>query len=230
MRGENIRASGKAALAVGSSPHARGKPRLLLAVQRQRGLIPACAGKTPRGVLCRLGARAHPRMRGENVDFLITRRVDTGSSPHARGKLGVLTRVTFNAGLIPACAGKTYPSHCQPGTLTAHPRMRGENFSSCSSVVSGLGSSPHARGKPQPVQDALAGVRLIPACAGKTLFIAVHRCSSLGSSPHARGKPIHVLLVRGMVRLIPACAGKTAGFATAGPLGAAHPRMRGEND
>ena len=53
-------------------------------------LIPACAGKTLGGFTRRLTARAHPRMRGENIIGEINPATGRGSSPHARGKRGAL--------------------------------------------------------------------------------------------------------------------------------------------
>ena len=66
MRGENITLPRRITAPGGSSPHARGKQRLIFAFRSGRRLIPACAGKTriPRGN--RFHRRAHPRMRGEN--------------------------------------------------------------------------------------------------------------------------------------------------------------------
>ena len=93
------------------------------------------------------------------------------------------------------------------------------------------------------------GVRLIPACAGKTILgspegknagahprvcgenavgVAREKRAS-GSSPRVRGKRVQVIhhtLVEG---LIPACAGKTSTSAAALVCSAAHPRVCGEN-
>ena len=53
--------------ASGSSPRVRGKPRAGLQEAARRGLIPACAGKTPfPPPRCR-GSWAHPRVCGENI-------------------------------------------------------------------------------------------------------------------------------------------------------------------
>ncbi|SLI18299.1 Domain of uncharacterised function (DUF2825) [Mycobacteroides abscessus subsp. abscessus] len=196
-------------LRAGSSPHARGAHRCRPRVQRQPGLIPACAGSTPRlPALRRLGT-AHPRMRGEHwvaVNHHIRCR---GSSPHARGALVDPRAGHLGLGLIPACAGSTPPTGRTPGTPRAHPRMRGEHC--CCGTRSSLagGSSPHARGAHVLVGqgDVLEG--LIPACAGSTRTCARSRSSTRahprmrgehrpvpnplvnqgGSSPHARGAP-----------------------------------------
>ena len=52
--------------------------------------------------------------------------------------------------------------------LTAHPRMRGENGMIPAFEAGGMGSSPHARGKPWRGDVQAVTTGLIPACAGKT--------------------------------------------------------------
>ena len=66
-------------------------------------------------------------MRGENAEHLNTIVVDTGSSPHARGKPVGAGLVDLVEGLIPACAGKTMRVWWILIRVRAHPRMRGEN-------------------------------------------------------------------------------------------------------
>ena len=87
MRGENHQVAYGVRRVFGSSPHARGKlivPSQARCVSR---LIPACAGKT-RWYNCRCcKCSAHPRMRGENIPTAKVKKSQSGSSPHARGKL-----------------------------------------------------------------------------------------------------------------------------------------------
>ena len=84
--GENqVRASRDGRLS-GSSPRGRGK-RIRHPDQRPRlGLIPAWAGKTGDGAPEKSGARAHPRVGGENDDDHTHLPLVTGSSPRGRGK------------------------------------------------------------------------------------------------------------------------------------------------
>ena len=92
-------------------------------------------------------------------------------------------------------------------------------------------------------------VRLIPACAGKTVTfchlwtpppahprvcgenhrVAPTICSVPGSSPRVRGKPERASPVRNPGRLIPACAGKTPRQRRLRIGMRAHPRVCGEN-
>jgi len=60
----------RAAVARGSSPHARGTPL-------RKGIVP-------------VGNTVHPRMRGEHSTMTTSRPSSVGSSPHARGTLAVL--------------------------------------------------------------------------------------------------------------------------------------------
>ena len=152
-----------------------------------------------------------------------------GSSPHARGKPAYPQLVARQCGLIPACAGKTSTRGPRHPRRWAHPRMRGENTSTPQPINSGLGSSPHARGKRGGAAGVGVSAGLIPACAGKTpssdeesatsrahprirgenARVHAHAVFCLGSSPHARGKPL--------------------GSSSICVCSRAHPRMRGEN-
>ena len=172
-----------------------------------------------------------------------------GSSPRVRGKRVCKLVEALDAGLIPACAGKTYPACQRERASRAHPRVCGENGDSLLEKVASAGSSPRVRGKPVLHAVQSSGERLIPACAGKTLPLLrtprkepahprvcgentarpIPIGSGEGSSPRVRGKPRIRAWKLPAPRLIPACAGKT--FTT--PCGRvrpwAHPRVCGEN-
>ena len=131
----------------------------------------------------------------------------------------------------------------------AHPRMRGEHATPCSTAATMFGSSPHARGTPGGFAMAGHRRRLIPACAGNTRTMppAARRSSAHprmrgehsradsardtagGSSPHARGTRVSVTERARVRRLIPACAGNMPGASVWPICAAAHPRMRGEH-
>ena len=172
-----------------------------------------------------------------------------GSSPLTRGKPRRRALVGARGGLIPAHAGKTSIG-CVPLTIPwAHPRSRGENMRSWIVVADEGGSSPLTRGKLSGILSVLLLFRLIPAHAGKTVFLRsqegnrrAHPRSrgenpvpiqpnqvASGSSPLTRGKLPDRGGGRKAGRLIPAHAGKTCAQRRAVWPTTAHPRSRGEN-
>ena len=152
-------------------------------------------------------------------------------------------------GLIPAHAGKTYPSSRRAYLPRAHPRSRGENVQGYLASHFLIGSSPLTRGKPPRGPPREVGAGLIPAHAGKTPACdAVHTLPRAhprsrgenpktrsephlgpGSSPLTRGKPSQLQDSAPTRGLIPAHAGKTQGGDPAVGRTGAHPRSRGEN-
>ena len=154
---------------------------------------------------------------------------DYGSSPRVRGKHWLARFARAVDGLIPACAGKTISHLLHHLRCGAHPRVCGENKNSHGAINRAVGSSPRVRGK--QVRETRQGVfnRLIPACAGKTLYLKTRSqhstahprvcgenppCvvvteSNPGSSPRVRGKRLGTGFNTVPDRLIPACAGKT---------------------
>ena len=105
--GENDRSAWPSVALPGSSPRVRGKRRILCSWLYRRGLIPACAGKTPGGARHGAVSAAHPRVCGENIGSSSFIDGEYGSSPRVRGKLIQNFMRTGLGGLIPACAGKT---------------------------------------------------------------------------------------------------------------------------
>ena len=110
----------------GSSPLSRG----ILTGQHGRnehlGIIPALAGNTGRTITARIGARDHPRSRGEYKGvYRVTGSLE-GSSPLSRGiPLRRLWRRHY-ARIIPALAGNTWLRPCLTACREDHPRSRGE--------------------------------------------------------------------------------------------------------
>ena len=174
---------------------------------------------------------------------------EPGSSPLTRGKLARrLGRYKDNR-LIPAHAGKTPPPETITTASAAHPRSRGENYTTGTTAGIVHGSSPLTRGKLVRSQQYARRVRLIPAHAGKTspctactrgdtahprsrgenLPDGVPVRGEAGSSPLTRGKPRASGASPQGPRLIPAHAGKTRGDVLPIIGYGAHPRSRGEN-
>ena len=126
--GENYTENAPVRSSAGSSPRVRGKLSWDDNYGRTLGLIPACAGKTnSTGNRNRIG-RAHPRVCGENAEFLATHIAVAGSSPRVRGKRIQLLVGVITGRLIPACAGKTPRPSGEACSTRAHPRVCGENL------------------------------------------------------------------------------------------------------
>ena len=159
--------NGRVGLA-GSSPRGRGKPARTRGAPSTGGLIPAWAGKTRRREGLVRWARAHPRVGGENTYNLPNYTGDLGSSPRGRGKLFISAFDLQTLGLIPAWAGKTERLEQCATTITAHPRVGGENPTRQPSPRPPEGSSPRGRGKREGTGAAPSPGGLIPAWAGKT--------------------------------------------------------------
>ena len=168
MCGENPTVQAGKIVTAGSSPRVRGKPLRVRRTVAPVGLIPACAGKTPRPSTPCWNQRAHPRVCGENVEAGEEGEGDDGSSPRVRGKQPGHRRGYLSFGLIPACAGKTRAADPSGSSRGAHPRVCGENDVDEDGALVRAGSSPRVRGKPPVDGLGVGDARLIPACAGKT--------------------------------------------------------------
>ena len=214
---------------MGSSPHVRGARRDMDPVQPAAGIIPACAGSTPRNLLLVSAPWDHPRMCGEHA----TPRTDTPDS----------------TGIIPACAGSTSVCFLGKFLVGDHPRMCGEHFNCEEVALMRVGSSPHVRGARRPRQPGIRPNGIIPACAGSTQvrlrrrpwtedhprMCGEHRSGFnalfflTGSSPHVRGARKDSPLRRCHSGIIPACAGSTLTLAVSRSRARDHPRMCGEH-
>ena len=169
--------AGKTFSEAGPEKPSRAHPRVCgengsfrLCFETLKGSSPRVRGKPYFARVRLLGARAHPRVCGEN--FIANRPLSetTGSSPRVRGKLIDEVSSQIEAGLIPACAGKTFNRILARHSRWAHPRVCGENFSSLALMPKNSGSSPRVRGKHQAAAQGMILGRLIPACAGKTVI------------------------------------------------------------
>ncbi len=110
------------------------------------------------------------------------------------------------------------------------------------------GSSPLARGIQYFLMILRAVPRIIPACAGNTLFCRNHltfqkdhprlrgeyqkekiaKAAKVGSSPLARGILSFWVYTISCAGIIPACAGNTHIFCCGTEISRDHPRLRGE--
>ena len=229
VRGEHSDSDASRIPSMGSSPRARGAQLDRALESFQPGIIPACAGSTPRPESRAQSGRDHPRVRGEHRFKPSVRYTLPGSSPRARGAPSRRRSSTHALGIIPACAGSTKQQNTGPGKRGDHPRVRGEHENGGSQITANQGSSPRARGAPGPIIPIESRNGIIPACAGSTHLLAPPADAvgdhprvrgehtkpmglariAAGSSPRARGAPSLGDHQPGTGRIIPACAGST---------------------
>ena len=152
----------------GSSPLTRGTSSVRYGRRETFRLISARAGNTVQAPEAPTGRTNHPRSHGEHLPRPRAARSRMGSSPLARGTLGVSSGARLVIGLIPARAGNTYEPGFQFVPCWAHPRSRGDHPPRLPRPSLILGSSPLARGPPAEIAQTLLNFGLIPARAGTT--------------------------------------------------------------
>ena len=248
-RGEHFYDENATIYHTGSSPLARGTPRVSRILAACPGLIPARAGNTPTWHRNGGAPRAHPRSRGEHWAFTYESQVIPGSSPLARGTPVRSAPRRALVGLIPARAGNTELMRRTGRVREAHPRSRGEHDLTLSQEKIERGSSPLARGTRNYSCLFSLFTGLIPARAGNTRITKIcswqawahprsrgeHLCILRrtpiigGSSPLARGTRPRDIAQPDVARLIPARAGNTPRASAHDTAPRAHPRSRGEH-
>ena len=135
--GEQLEQMDLQTLAEGSPPRVRGAAIDVPKASIAPGIIPAHAGNSHKGRACSRGLRDHPRACGEQ---LVCCRIVTkgeGSSPRMRGAVAVVKQKFAGSGIIPACAGSSWPSSPSISATRDHPRVCGEQAyrSACCHIV-----------------------------------------------------------------------------------------------
>ena len=93
---------------LGSPPRVRGKADFCAPVNQQLGITPACAGKRQDGCRRVWRTRDHPRVCGEKSLTSLKKQAKAGSPPRVRGKVFRPIQHLAEAGITPACAGKSW--------------------------------------------------------------------------------------------------------------------------
>ena len=170
-----------------------------------------------------------------------------GSSPRVRGAFDFGQSVLGQLRFIPACAGRVGGHTPQCPRHSVHPRVCGARRSLRSMTRLSSGSSPRVRGAFASGQVAGAGLRFIPACAGRVTFACRRRrwqpvhprvCGArrtvktaltlcVGSSPRVRGAYPSLSSVHHLRRFIPACAGRVDSTQQSPRSRPVHPRVCG---
>ena len=211
----------------GSSPLARGLHVYGVATRFQDRIIPARAGFTMTIGRSRRNCWDHPRSRGVyRLSPVISRR-RPGSSPLARGLLGIIDCGGQWARIIPARAGFTRSPTGASCAARDHPRSRGVYGSLPQPGRYGPGSSPLARGL-RPLESGHGGgAGIIPARAG---FTGRRGSRSCCTRDHPRSRGVYATATRApprRLRIIPARAGFTANYPARRYAQEDHPRSRG---
>ncbi len=234
--------------APGSSPQARGTPRVPQPEVIRHRFIPAYTGNSIRGYRrCGSGA-VHPRVHGKLVPSVVHRDPVSGSSPRTRGTQQMEELRRSAARFIPAYTGNSHGRRIRGGRRPVHPRVHGELGPRHSMVQAPFGSSPRTRGTLADVIGPLQLGRFIPAYTGNSpTGSASHAARSvhprvhgelqvvgemeddlIGSSPRTRGTLDKTRLRGRGIRFIPAYTGNSPSGRRARPTGPVHPRVHGE--
>ena len=237
--GEKERTNRCACWTEGSPPRVRGKGQNCKILPRERGITPACAGKSLKLLLSAFRLQNHPRVCGEKTLIRLVRFAVRGSPPRVRGKVSEATRWARWTGITPACAGKSPASGPGCGKTGDYPRVCGEKRTAARLPGLRSGSPPRVRGKASGPPRSSGPGGITPACAGKSLRT---RCADLtagdhprvcgekagmgvqhhkrrGSPPRVRGKVFYYPRQSRKKRITPACAGKSGDSSTAGSSG-----------
>ena len=171
-----------------------------------------------------------------------------GSPPRMRGKAGWRLRQCDAVGITPAYAGKRGTHGTGRTTGRDHPRVCGEKRGFHLNTLASTGSPPRVRGKGYDVVGRLGGVRITPACAGKsTQYFPACSCiwdhprvcgeklsttstdiHPAGSPSRVRGKADFPVRCREHSRITPACVGKRRKPCRRHAANRDHPRVCGE--
>ena len=179
----------RAWLTHGSSPLARGTPRLNPCKPMCLRFIPAGAGNTTADYNNLDALVVHPRWRGEHLRLSPDPAIASGSSPLARGTRAYAVAAVLADRFIPAGAGNTARAISAAGSMPVHPRWRGEHDQCPRAFGLSAGSSPLARGTRLQVDARQRRRRFIPAGAGNTSS-AVARWLTPAVHPRWRGEHI----------------------------------------
>ena len=178
----------------GSSPLARGLPRVMWSRKGAARIIPARAGFTVTVNEDILRRADHPRSRGVYICASKKGPSPIGSSPLARGLHGVEVRTGNALRIIPARAGFTPTSTSSRRPRKDHPRSRGVYTLVRAETGAEFGSSPLARGLRCSPPGRSPSTRIIPARAG---FTRPYSRSIVLPWDHPRSRGVYVWQIIG---------------------------------
>ena len=176
--GEKLFQSPLFRLPLGSPPRVRGKVVGAVILDAEKGITPACAGKSFSSVKRLQSQRDHPRVCGEKTFNVQIPTGSQGSPPRVRGKAHGQRDLVLRRGITPACAGKSRSDSKEPGMEEDHPRVCGEKRSAPRQGVPRVGSPPRVRGKVREQRGPHLEAGITPACAGKRSHCSATRVNT----------------------------------------------------
>ena len=156
----------------GSSPRVRSGRRPVCRFWRRRRIISACAERTSLARSLSSSRWDHLRVCGADAVVSVVAAPGQGSSPRVRSGLRHGVVALDVAGIISACAERTFKDFQQPRPSRDHLRVCGADLVETGDLPTPWGSSPRVRsGLPhrrdrRPVEQPRLGI--ISACAERT--------------------------------------------------------------
>ena len=111
--------------------------------------------------------RDHPRVCGEKAVAVVSSSFTLGSPPRVRGKGDNGNVQIAQAGITPACAGKSICFRARQCVRKDHPRVCGEKYLLSRTSMCTKGSPPRVRGKGETACEVVVKFGITPAYAGK---------------------------------------------------------------
>ena len=198
-------------------------------VNRRNSLrSPACAEKSQYRKIPYRPRRDHPRVCGEKPGGAAARRQNVGSPPRVRGKVGRPALPGLDAGITPACAGKSGGDRRHRcNAKGSPPRVRGKGLAGVGRAeIPGITPACAGKRSRRPCRSYRSGDH--PRVCGEKYCGCSVAAMSLGSPPRVRGKETPSRMVQNCLRITPACAGKSPAPNSGPPQSWDHPRVCGE--
>ena len=134
-------------LPLGSSPRVRSRPHDGRIVERDRGIISACAEQTRSHERLRVRTWDHLRVCGADESLMYVTWRLMGSSPRVRSRRRIAFTDVHPIGIISACAEQTRPPSASDADSRDHLRVCGADFHVHIDDRLPVGSSPRVRSR-----------------------------------------------------------------------------------
>ena len=149
----------------------RGEATISVFLNAKPGITPACAGRSGYADLLDRVAGDHPRVCGEKCSAEIVPVSFIGSPPRVRGEAAHPHETPARRRITPACAGRSDRCKISHFNLPDHPRVCGEKHARKQRLRAEVGSPPRVRGEDICQLLVEAGIRITPACAGRSIAL-----------------------------------------------------------